>query len=1405
MALLDAEALNRIDIERVVFDLTAEYVRFREAYENRTAEQDRLVDAAVTVDPESGRIVNRAEEITADMLQEAYQEIDAVKGQVTTQVKKLEVSDKRIQQAESELSIQADKINQRVTYTEVQSEISSAIQALVPAYSWQFNSSDEGFTGVTSHNTAGYIVANDAVTSPDISYIAEENTMFRLRVRLHAGATWLGQVVINGAVTLSVPAPTTSDWQTLQVNAEGLTGYTGEITSLVFNLGPCDIDAIEIGKRGASDLALQDITTRTTNLEQEIDGRTGRMAQYATTLWVNALGYQKQSDVQQIIDSFNTTYKVSATLQEFDENDVLTKANNAQEFINGAEAYIEQQITAFIDQEDGVNAKFSIVNQRLDAQQGTITKQIAQMQNLEVDLNNASINDVLQAWNEFQKNDELQELDIKLTLADEKLQARTEELKSVSEQTLALVSLFEQSKAALTSVSTAFTNTHQAQVKQNREFEVQHKDAKAKFINVEQAIADETEARVQTEQAFQAEFENNTAKFQQVNQAIASETEARVQTELAFQAEFDNNAAKFVQVNQAIASETETRVQSELAFQAEFENNAAKFVQVNQALANETEARVQTEQAFQAEFDNNAAKFVQVNQAIANETEARVQTEQAFQAEFESNTAKFAQVNQALANETEARVQTEQAFQAEFDSNAAKFVQVNQALADETQTRVQNELAFQAEFENNAAKFVQINQALANETQARIQSEQAFQAEFDNNAAKFVQVNQAIANESQARTTLEQSLRAKIENDDTDVLADAQEFTRTAVGYCLDANGNPTSESDATVCVANGGTWIAGPLAEFIANMQISDGVNTASIKQLRQLFTTIDGKLVARGGWTLDNNGRVVGIAGYNDGEVGNLDLVGDVIRQGVMIGNTFVPTVYIDNTDPANPVQTMRGRVILNDGYVVDGEAKIRALDGAPGAPGQDGADGFSAFNVLYDSGTWSKTGSRITRLNSGWEWDTGFSTLERYKNLSMSARVPPNQNVMLGISENASHGNYRNMQFALYIDLGVLKAVENGNIVAYNLGSVSASDLLTVELSGGIVQFLKNGTLIYTASSTTSAALRADIAIWKVGQYIEDFSFAPKGSRGLNGARGAGTYYVATSTGAWSDSIANAAVPNGSPVAGDIVEIFKSSDPTVSTTKKHNGSYWVAYTLIVNGNALFTGSVDGSAFKAGTRIESPRINLIGGGFMKIELASGFGPDNLWYWYGPKIMSGGLPNLSALTKANAIEWKDTGGNAYFGGSITTGVLSTALTTTDLSYNANVTIGPFGSNGGVIDIVCSLVASSRGTGKADTAPPKPSVPSYTITLYELVSGSWVTRKSQSLSGESSMHSTFEGEDGKFHWLGTQNCSGSFTYTDNKRTATDRTYKLAITSRSNLATTGSYSASQKLTLVSQED
>ncbi|MCS5557792.1 MAG: hypothetical protein NZ738_00190, partial [Oceanospirillaceae bacterium] len=338
-------------------------------------------------------------------------------------------------------------------------------------------------------------------------------------------------------------------------------------------------------------------------------------------------------------------------------------------------------------------------------------------------------------------------------------------------------------------------------------------------------------------------------------------------------------------------------------------------------------------------------------------------------------------------------------------------------------------------------------------------------------------------------------------------------------------------------CVTDGGTWLAGPLAEYIENLQISDGESTASIKQIRQVFTKENGQLVARGGWTLDNNGRIVSIAGYNDGETGHIDIGADLLRFGVVVDGAFVPTSYIDNADPANPVQVIRGRLVLGDGHTVNSLEDIRAQDGKDGADGRNGIDG-----------------------------------------------------------QDGADG------------------------------------------SNGI-----------------------------------------DGQDGADGSRGSIEVQVATSSGAWSDSVANSSVP-GAPVIHDRVTIYKSSDPATQTTKRFNGSSWVSYTLQVHGSAIIDDTLDARAIRAGSRMESPRIDLIGGAFMKIELASGFGPDNLWYWYGPKIMSGGLPNLDALTKANGIEWKDTAGNAYFGGAITSGVLSTALTTSDLSSSANVTIGPFGS-----------------------------------------------------------------------------------------------------------------------------
>ena len=945
---LNLERQARTDIEQGIFDLSANYTNWRQNYERRQLGNERLIDAAVYIDPDSGTIVNRAFAYTDQAFTEANVLIDGVNASIELQANRITSSNERLTQAEANLIVQAGQITQRATFTEVRTEIAGAIEALTPAYSWHFNTTTEGFTGNITHNALGYVTLSGVVNTPALSYQADENPMLRLRVRKHADQSWLGNLYFGADEFLvNVLEPESENWETTQIDLTGIEGYTGTITSLKIDLGHVDIDFIEIGKRGANDLALNDITTRATLLENDIDAATGIMAQYATTTWVNGLGYQTQSNVNTILNTFDTTYQVSATLQSFNENGTLEKANNAQQFINGAEAYITSQITAFNAAEGGVDAQFANVEQTLDALDGSIRQSIVQIQGIDQDLETVNLNDVILSANQLLQGEQLESQKAKIAQAQTDLQANASELEALASFRLDL----------------------------------------------------------------------------------------------------------------------------------------------------------------QAQFNNAGANFYELAQIVANDVQALSQTEQ--------------------------------------------------------------------------------------------------------------------------------TLVARIIDDTNKALAAAQEFTRTAVGYCVDADGNITSESDAVACVAAGGSWVAGPLAEYISNLQISDGESSASIKELKQVFKKVNGELVARGGWVLDNNGRAVSVAGYNDGETGNLDLVADVIRQGVMVGNTFVPTSYIDNTDPVNPVHTFKGRMVLGDGTAIESAADIQAQAGGRG-----------------------------------------------------------------------------------------------------------------------------------------------------------------------------GVYYVGTSTGAWNDSTANSAVPGNTPINGDVVNIYKISNPNVNTTKKYNGSAWESYALEVNGAIFATGSIDGQAFRAGTRIESPRIDLIGGSFMKIEYAPGFGPDNLWYWYGPRIEVNGLPDLDALTKVNATEWKDTSGNGYFGGSIVAGTYSTALTTTDLSADAFVEIGPFGSNGGVINIVCSLQFSSRATGSSSNAASQPSAPEYTIVLSEYVGTSWVVRQTQSYTGEGRiLVQTFETEDDKWHWVLQQTASGSFTYTDNKQSTVDRTYKLAITRRVNAAVNvGSYQdPTQKLSIISQED
>lgn len=947
---LNLEKRHRQDIEKGVLDLSANYTNWRQEYERRQLGSERLIDAVVYVDRENGLIVNRAFSYTDEAFKEANLLIDGVNTSIALQANRITQSDTRLTQAEGELEVQAGKINQRATFTEMRTEIAGAIEALTPAYRWHFNTSTEGFTGDVTYSALGYVTLNTTTYTPAISFIADENPMLRIRFRKHANSLWLGNIYLGESQLLvNVLEPETESWETRNIDLSTEDGYTGEVTSLKFDLGHVDVDFIEIGKRGVNDLALNDITARATMLENDIDAATGVMAQYATTKWVDEFGYQTESNVNQILDTFNSTYQVSATLQQLTDNDTLEKANAAQQFINGAEAYIKTQITAFNAAEGSVDAKFSNVEQNLDAISGTISDNIVQVRGLELELKNANLNDVIAAANQLIQGNELAQQSVKLAVAQRNLKANATDIEAVAQESLELSALLGQNQSQIQALNTAFVN--------------------------------------------------------------------------------------------------------------------------------EQQATVARDERYQATFDNVTARFSDVTTAIATIDQANTVRDQ------------------------------------EFESFVADTV------------------------------------------------------------SSFDEVAETFASQNQAYATLQQNLTSKINTDTANAksqaIATAQEYTRTAVGYCLDAQGNITNSNDAVQCVADGGSWVNGPLAEFIANMQISDGSSSASIKQLRQVFKTVDGQLVARGGWQLDNNGRAVGVVGYNDGQVGNLDLVGDVIRQGFMVGNAFVPTSYLDNTDPANPVHNFKGRLILGDGHTVESLEDIKAQEGK------------SAINFRVTAGEIVSSDNNYIKKNPT-GWNAGISSIESFIYASASANVDSNSLVMIGLSTQPSAGDYTKMDYAIYASEGVLRVYEKGVSKGGSFGSLHSGNKLTVVWDGSAVRYYKDSFLFYTSlASKPTQPLHFDLCV-----YGRDNGFSKPllAAVGSSGDRGSIDVQIGTSTGVWYDSTANASLPSA-PVEHDRVTIYKSSDPSIQTTKRFTGTVWEEYTLYVHGSAIIKKTLDAGAVRSDT----------------------------------------------------------------------------------------------------------------------------------------------------------------------------------------------------------------------------
>jgi hypothetical protein len=231
------------------------------------------------------------------------------------------------------------------------------------------------------------------------------------------------------------------------------------------------------------------------------------------------------------------------------------------------------------------------------------------------------------------------------------------------------------------------------------------------------------------------------------------------------------------------------------------------------------------------------------------------------------------------------------------------------------------------------------------------------------------------------------------------------------------------------------------------------------------------------------------------------------------------------------------------------------------------------------------------------------------------------------------------------------------------------------------------------------------------------------------------------------------------------------------------------------------LTAGTIRNAADSFRVDVTNGRTITTTGSFMKVTGAPFGSSSQFIEWYGPYFAS-----LASCTEANATYYLKTDGSAYFGGTLSAGTLTNRGETSDLSASAQITVGPFGTNGDSKVVTVSYAYNGNWTQfqGSSTGSASGSI-SATVKLYRKIgSGSETEVATLNVTGTWSYETDSEPyPGGTYARFWTQAMSGSATYTDADASLADRTYRAAITARSTQFGTGNNS--QRVAIVSIEE
>ena len=187
-------------------------------------------------------------------------------------------------------------------------------------------------------------------------------------------------------------------------------------------------------------------------------------------------------------------------------------------------------------------------------------------------------------------------------------------------------------------------------------------------------------------------------------------------------------------------------------------------------------------------------------------------------------------------------------------------------------------------------------------------------------------------------------------------------------------------------------------------------------------------------------------------------------------------------------------------------------------------------------------------------------------------------------------------------------------------------------------------------------------------------------------------------------------------------------------------------------------------------------------GGYFMRFYAASiqtiigiNFGAsNNLCFWYGPNV---GEENC---TQANGTIWFNNAGSAYFGGSLSAGVLKNAAQSTQISAAATVDTGPFTTNGGARVVNSSMSYTNAGYTATDQGGTVALSAGVVLERSRDNGATWTQISNFTATGQRIFVEFEPGLGYNYEF----SLTGSTTYTDNTGGTANVNYRLRITSSS---------------------